>query len=503
MSVPQEQMQDQQASTVRQPKRWPLATNPHNRDYTISKDARLVNCYAELNKQLGTYEVEKRPGTGAVLYNIGFSASGNGMYLWQRGSAIGEVYAIFGSQLYKNGAAFGAPLSSPTTVEYFAQIPAGGATAKLMFADNNFGYFTDGTTLTKIVDANFPTALASGVIFLDGTFYVMDVNGNIKGSALNDPSTWPALNTIAANQEGDFGVYLARHFTYVVALKSYTCQVFQDAGNPTGSPLSPVPGAFSSYGCLDGNTVQQIDDVLLWVTISKGQSASPQIARMDDLTARIVSNPFVDRLLSGLITIGGGFRSVAMKIAGHRLYIFTCLNATFSLVYDLDQDLFYEWTDSTGTSFWPFVAFCPRTFPPSTLAGQMLVQHQINGTIAPIDADFIYPTDVPPASATGPPCPVDIYTPNYDGGSTRRKYLKAMYFKSDRVVGSKIICRFNDNDYAAGYWSNPREVDLSLVKPRLTDCGTFINRRAYHIHHQSPTPMRIRAIDLQMDFGTL
>jgi len=58
----------------------------------------------------------------------------------------------------------------------------------------------------------------------------------------------------------------------------------------------------------------------------------------------------------------------------------------------------------------------------------------------------------------------------------------------------------SDDDYQT--WSNFREVDLSKNRPMLTNCGTF-RRRAYHFRHQSNTPLRIQAVELMIDLGTL
>jgi hypothetical protein len=133
--------------------------------------------------------------------------------------------------------------------------------------------------------------------------------------------------------------------------------------------------------------------------------------------------------------------------------------------------------------------------PSNSQEGVHLAQHFSNGNIYPLDGDYSFPTDF------GNIFPVDIYTPNYDGGTTRSKMLSMMYFSADKYSGGNMQVRYSDDDYAS--WSNFRTVDLSKKKPRMADFGTFNQRRAFHFRHEVDRPLRIRAVELQEDIGTL
>ena len=93
---------------------------------------------------------------------------------------------------------------------------------------------------------------------------------------------------------------------------------------------------------------------------------------------------------------------------------------------------------------------------------------------------------------------MDIYTPNFDGGTMRSKQLSMMLFNADQVSGSALQVRYSDNDYQS--WSDPQTVDLGLERPQLPDQGSFY-KRAYWIRHNVSTACRIRSVDLQMDLG--
>ena len=349
--------------------------------------------------------------------------------------------------------------------------------------DNPLEYqFTPGTVQTP----NFPSnnTICKGFVYLDGTLYVMDTNATIWGTkGLDDPSVWDPLNYIVARVEPDRGVTLAKQQSYVIALKEWTTEVFYDAGNPTGSPLAPVQGAKAPYGCVSADSVQEIDDNLFWV--ASNRTVSPQIVQMTDLKIKVISTPPIERLLDQADF--SEVHSWNFKHGGHRFYGVTIKNENLTLVYDMNQELWYQWTDEDG-SYWPIVQ---ETFNDED---QHILQHETNGKLYIMEGDYEYPSD------DGVVVPVDIVTANLSFGIDRRKVLKMMRFFGDQCQGSVLYVRVSDDDYQS--WTQYRRVDLSKKRPILLDCGTFY-RRAWHLRHFSNTPFRIKFIELQMDIGVV
>src|SRR5258707_507644 len=130
-----------QARTTDSPLRIPLVTSLSSRDTTGLKDGRLVNCYAELDPVDGGYWIEKRFGFSAPVYSL--TGGGRGMYLWETSPAIGALYVVAGSNLYKNGVLLSA-LTVPTAQFKFQQVR--GVTPMLVMGDGKNAYYTDGTT---------------------------------------------------------------------------------------------------------------------------------------------------------------------------------------------------------------------------------------------------------------------------------------------------------------------------------------------------------------------
>jgi hypothetical protein len=328
------------------------------------------------------------------------------------------------------------------------------------------------------------------MVWLDFTLYVMDVAGNIWGSNLGDPTTWSSSNFIQPAAIAGVGVALAQHESLIVALKTGSIEFLYDAGNTTGSPLLPVPNSAVAWGCMDGGTVQNIENKLFWLATSAESGAF--IAMLDQRQHRKISTPGVDRLLDD---VSGPFYSSAMKDMGHIYYVLTAVGANITLVYDLDQSIWYLWTDQNG-NYWPWFGFASVTVPEPMVTCLSLKPALVNTTYQ-FDEEFYSDATTFTASAL---FPVDIYTPNYDSGSRRSDSLQRMDFIADQQPGI-LKSRWNDDDYAVGKWSQFRNVDLNQRRPNLLDNGSF-RRRAYHFRWLENLPLRLEAVELNILPGT-
>lgn len=496
------------------PENFPLVAPLQTRspDLPLTKDARLYNGYAEFNSLSKEYDIYKRMGLGATPFVSETAGVGQGTYTYTGNSTTPQTLTIINGTLYVTQV-IGFPVphfvtAAVGTVDSDApyQFETISSSPQVVVLGNGIAayiYQPSGGTLTQITDPNFPLLFAPGWAFDDGTLYVMSNTGGIYGSSIDDPSTWSALNLIQANSNADAGIALAKQLTYVIAMKQWTTQIFYDNGNAApGSPLSPVPDSQMPLGCASAQSVQSIDNTLLWVT--SNQTVSPQIVQMDNLIPQIVSTPGVERILNNFTFVNTtsnpfvntGVESWSIKFGGHRFYGLTMKALNLTLVYDLDQKLWYIWTDPAG-NYWPVV--CMTYFPPFKLSqtfakGIHYAQHATNGGLYPLDAPQIYPTDL------GQIFPVDIYTPNFDGSIDRTKQLNMIRIQADRQMGSTLQARYSDDDYVS--WSNFRTFNLGVKRPILPNWGSFY-RRAMHFRHACPTPLRLRAVSLQIDVGSL
>lgn len=474
-----------QFQTVELPQRLPLVVFPANRTSSIQKDSRLVNCYLETDPT-GDLWVWKRPGMLEAFSSP--AAEGQGLFFWQ-----GDAYSILNGTLYRNGITAVPPavgLDQTNGVYRFNQILGGNP--KMVFGNGKKTYaynLTDGLTGPfDTIDPNFPAETVKGIAYLDGTTYVMTPGSDIRGSLIDNvdsPTSWSILNLIQARSEPDPGVYLAKQNVYVVALGSWSQDPFFNAGNPQGSPLQVVEGQVVKFGCLHADSVQEIDDRLFWM--STGQNAAIQFSMLDKMNHSIISDDAIDRLIKDADIGNGRIFSWRCKLEGHNFYICTIKNLNLTLAYDVEEQKWTQWTDENGN-------YLPIVDSSYDSQKRLILQHESNGKVYYMGYDF--------TNDAGSPIVVDIYTPEFDAETIRRKQLNMMRFVGDKTPGSILYVRSNDKDYDPESWSNFRKVDLNQPFPFLTNCGTFV-RRAYHFRHTANTRFRMRAVDVQYDVGTL
>lgn len=531
MSTPMQRLPGQ-AGSVAMPKRFPLVTAPGFRSTTLAlsdptvrspvSDAAMINCYAELDPQDKQYWVEKRPGLATLTSVTAASAGGIGIG-YNDGIPIPAV--IFGTSLYyysSSGSLVSVPYGGSDRplvagrAASFLGWPASPSLTDLLWAVNGSLWILQMPPASYVNIADVASSvpwsvpLCDGVVYLDTVTYVMDQAGNIWGSNAGSYSTWLATTVLEAGGRGDTPVALAQQLQYVIAFKSTSLRCFYDAGaaaqtSGVGSNLAWVEGADSYYGLANASSLQLIDDTLLWLT--DNDKATPQIARMDGLQVRVVSTPQIERLLqqikmSAFSAVPNATSNVVysagIKRGGHRFYVLTVPPAAssaqpFTIVYDMDQQLWSVWM-STGLSYWS--AVCASAHADQSVSGSenpgVFMQDMTSGAFYVCDIDQVYPTD------SGSFCTVDLYSPNADFGTRRRKQCQQAFWVADQTSGGVIQIRKSDDDYRS--WSPFRRVRLDVEQPRITRWGTF-RRRAINIRHQAATPFRIKAGEAQLDLG--
>lgn len=512
-----------------QPIRLPMVPALEARNISRSTDAMLINCYAEKQPQTGGYKIRKRFGTSTAVI-IPPAATGWGQYYW-----TGETFSAAGTKIYRDVTQIYTGTNAAPM--YFTELAYLTNNSRYLLMQDGFnGYYVEFLgygfvpqqepsffAVQVIASAGFPTGLgllAGGIVTLNSRAYVMEFSGKIHGSDVDTPGTWNALNLIVANEEPDMGVMLSKHYNYIVALKARTVQFFYDAGNPTGSVLSPVQGATQRFGCMSAESVQDIDSTLLWVS-SNDTESSVKVVRMDKMQITVISTPMIERIISvAALDFSANvvppfrlpndtIRSAQIKHAGHRFYVISFLpsvsgttytlpapyaaySAQFSLVYDLDEDLWYFWGSGLNTGKLDAVSSFPYLSSP---VGPKRWQDFNTGKIYPFDTDDVFPTD------QGVTPRVDIITPNFDADTGNTKTLSRLSFLTDKVAGSTLQVRYNDDDYDISKWSNWRAVNLALPDPFLTKEGSFL-RRAYQFRHESPTALNLRAVDMHLSEGS-
>lgn len=462
-----------------------------------------------------TYEVVTITGSWA-RYDVTLSASGTVTAGIKIATSGDEVYAAWGQ--FEDGGA-------PTT-----------------YATNTANRYT----VTQITDADYPGNTTRGCAFLDGRFFVMNPAGEIYQSALENAASWSALEFIGTQIEPDAGVYLAKYKNYLLALKTYSAEFFYDAGNATGSILSPVQNAAFKIGCASEDSVKELADTVTWMGQTK-DGFGRGIFRLNGSAPEKISTPQIDKILNAdsLATV----YSWGANVGSHLLYGLTLVASAVTLVYDFttglwsyftylvssgvnktvtavstagvvtstahgysDGDIvliastngdFNGWhvaTDVTTTTFQvqatgaAFSGSGTATkhtesyFPVSSSTaqgGKQYLQHATNGKLFEF-SQAAYVDDVGAIAAR-------IRTPKLDEGSTKYKTMSKAELIGDKVSSVAVI-NYTDDDWAT--YSSFRPVDLSATRSQIRRLGNF-RRRAFQILHVKNALLRLEAVEVE------
>ncbi len=338
---------------------------------------------------------------------------------------------------------------------------------------------------TALVSLNsFPSNPVPGLVYLDGYVFVMDSTGTIWQSDQENPKSWGALNDIRAGNEPDAGMGLAKHLNYVVAFKQWTTDFLYDAGNPTGSVLSLNLPAHLELGCADGDSIQEFENTVVWMATTKNGSRT--IAMLEGLAARVVSTKAIENFLNASDL--SGVYSWAYKVPGHTFYGLVLTDQDITLVYDLNEQEWHQWTTSKqfiggGENYFECSFVTP--FPYNT--NSYFVLDAVNGLVFTLSPDnYVDPFG---------PITMRIVTNRLDFGTIDQKTNPCITLYGDNIQDVAQI-RHTDNDY--DNWSQYRNIDLNLQKPALYNNGRF-RRRAWEFLYTGKNPLRLMKLELDLN----
>lgn len=525
------------------PPRLPLVNSLGNRGTLSREDARLVNAIAEKGKD-GKIRVVKRPGTAV---DTTLSGVGRGLFNW-----LGDIYAVFGTTLYKNGASLGTVDGTGVTYTFSSCL---GATPTLFLQNGVKAYYynttaglvaialattisvTCTTHTTAVIDSIVPnttgitvlaTVTGSGVPI---GAYVVSIDGPNQVT-ISTPTTSSIAGTALQFRNADYPTSTVPGEAYLDA----TTYVMDNKARIYGSGLNDL----ATWDALN-NLVAQIEPdggvylakQLVYVIAFKqwstevfydaGNAAGSPLAPVQGAKVNFgCRNAGTVQEVEGVLiwvsstkagAVGAhtmeGLKAVAIDDpATSRLlqsvdytgcYSFGCRIGAHKLYVVTfpasNLTLCYEldsglWSQWTDTNgnYFPFIAACAKSDQ------EVILQHATDGKLYSLKASTYLDA--------GAALPVDVYTPGWDGGVQRSKTLNRMDLVCDQTPGSVVTVRSNDNDFDATKWSQPRSMDLSKRRPYLRECGTFYTR-SLHIRHVCNTAFRAEAFELDVWLGVV
>jgi hypothetical protein len=454
-----------------------------------SKDFRALNCHqitvTDKVAQSKRLYLVKRPGFAAnTTPRAGHI--GNAIHVWTGQGTGTKVMSAFGNTNFKlfDGTTDKGDGTGKATFITETSV-SGTPTIRITSDDNSAWWWQDGGTLTKITDAQFPSndsrTITGPISALDGYDFVMDITGRIYNSDLNSVSAYTGDSYVTANSIPDVGVAAIRHRNTIIGFCKEHFDVFRNAGNPTGSPLGRVEELSQLIGLVNQHAVDTVRDTVYFVGSTKGANIALYSYNGGQIQKH--STPEVEMALA----IAGPSNISITKLGfyGRHYVVVSASSSTYA--YCIEEDNWGEWT---GAQFWYKAD--------GVVSGSATVNYAISndstgGKVFVLNpANLTYQDD-------GTTFAARIQTAKWDDGNNQRKFMSELSVVADMEDSESLLqISWSDNDYMSS--TTARTVDLSDERPKLTRCGSF-RRRSFLLAHISNTPMRIEALEANVEQG--
>lgn len=344
---------------------------------------------------------------------------------------------------------------------------------------------------TGLVDTTnpMPKSHVPFPVFLDGSLYLIAKNtdgsnsASIYNSDTNNPFSWNQVDFVDAEHYPDRIGALVRHHNYIVAFGTESLEFFSDTANATGSPLTRNESFLVKIGCPAAETVQQIEKTVLFL----GQSSfgGYGVWAIENYAPRKISDEYIDRIITAEGSSISTAKAFTAQIEGHTFYILRL--STRTLVFDLEERMWGEWTSNSGGSHVIFVGSYSFDIGNGTVA----VLGNTDGKLYALDAAVFQDNSVAIL--------MDIVTSKFDFETQRRKFLHKFSILSDDVASTTLSICWSDNDYSS--WSTPVTLALDNDPKSLHRLGEF-RRRAFNITYSGNAKLRLESMDFVLSLGS-
>jgi len=379
--------------------------------------------------------------------------------------------------------------SISATAPYAITISAATTSAVTSVSFSDLG---SGGTATCLLNA-FPIGtLAAGVAYLDTYTVVAGTDGRIYTSNPNDPTTWNGLNYITAESDPDNIVGIVKHLNYLLSFGTTSIDFFYDAGTYPGSPLATAPSYKIELGCANGDSIASFQNLTVWIGTSK--ELGPTVYAISGAAPEKVSTPYIDRILNSSTL--ADITSYPLRINGHTFYVLTLHDINVTIVYDVNEKVWVEWTmwaiGSNGSGVTGIYA--EQYFRPSFYASTNNVHYVLdddNGNLYSLASTYY--------NDAGAPIYYRCVTDLLDGNSTKRKFFQRLEIIGDKIPAVMNV-RHTEDDYNS--WSNYRQVDLNKTRAQIYQGGAA-RRRAWEFLCTDNQPIRLLGAEIDYNIGEL
>lgn len=280
--------------------------------------------------------LESAPGL-AEFGSVGDGACRSPQFVVWRHPVDGtrDTYAVFGSNVVRISQAAGpVVVGSLGTATGIVRIARG--RAFLMFVDGQRGYTYDGTTFAEISDLDFPDidlgAAPTHVVYLDGYFIVNDANSDFWSiSAIEDPTSWNALDFEAAAVAPDNALGIAATESRLWLIGDETAQAFYNSGNAL-FPFTVDLAATQEVGIAAAQTIAESDAGVFYLATTP--EGGEFVYAISGQSGTRISTEEIEEQIAEVTDISNAYGFVYQQ-AGKSFYVLQLAPDAPTLVYNV------------------------------------------------------------------------------------------------------------------------------------------------------------------------
>ena len=471
-------------------------TDSQTNDY----DQRKINCFYEVTKNAitgsGKIKLSKRPGISDSGNSYGVSGQTTFVAITKPGGSFADGSAtpwVFGvSSLTTIFAADSSTSAAIVTASGY--IPAyvdktlisGVETIVLQirkdFTNSQRAFYSATNSVSSFIEithTNFTSLVHKGKMeSMDGFTFVLDNQNRIFTSSSNSLAAWGPADFITKQVKQDFPVGLARLNNQILAFGNETVEVFYNAGNTAGSPLSPIRQLHQKIGLSIGvgNPVTAthyyaiIENRLYFIGRKAGGASSLGLYVYNGSSFQKISTQEMDKILStaNIFSVNSvGFNGNAA----------IAISFTDPLAITANWLMFFpEWND--------WFEWKSTIFQPVNSGSNFLGLSQPTKT-------YIFSTgDAWADAGTSYTMQTQFKLPN-DGA--QNKFCQKVSVTGDTSTTAQgLLIEFSDDDYQT--WNTAGTIDLTQSEKYLTRLGRYYDR-AYRITSTTAAEVRLSSFN--------
>lgn len=219
--------------------------------------------------------------------------------------------------------------------------------ANVIIVDGSKGYLADLTTVSEIVDADFPDGVTQATS-QDGYFIVTgDGTGKFyMDFAVQGGTNWNALDFASAEGSPDDTTACLSDHRELWLFGAHSAEVWINTGN-ADFPFERSTNAYMQIGCAAAWSVKGLDNTIYW--LGRDTNGHGVVYKSQGYSPVRISTHAVEHALQGYSRLDDAV-AYTFQMGGHAFYVLNFPTAGKTWAYDAATGQWFEWCYLSGST---------------------------------------------------------------------------------------------------------------------------------------------------------